>query len=111
MNVNPELIFGIILAGMVCLSLLGKLMPERQPKEKTFKCARCKTISHHNNRTIEAWRNNKKTFFCQSCHSKWLQSRPLQQRGRNNSRSGCLGVIVLFAIIPIAGYLLMRGYT
>jgi hypothetical protein len=77
---SPEVIFGIIIASVIVLSFLGKLLPKRQPKEKHFKCARCGTISRHTERTIEAWRNNKTKFFCQACHSKWLQSRPPQER-------------------------------
>jgi hypothetical protein len=117
MNISPELIFGVIVAGVVCLSIFEKLIPKNQPKERTFICTRCKLVSPHNQRTIEAWRNNKTTFFCQACHTKWLQSRPPQQRERNSysggsgSKSGCLGVIVLFAVVPLVGYLLVRVYA
>jgi len=117
MNITPELILGIVVATVFCLSIFGKLIPKRQPKEKTFVCTRCKVVSPHTRRTIEAWRDNKTTFFCQACHAKWLQSRPRQQRVRNSyaggsgSRSGCLGVIVLFAVIPLVGYLLVRAYA
>ncbi len=108
---SPELIIGAVIVGVVVLSLVGKLMPKRQPKESHFKCARCGAVSRHTERTIEAWRNNKTKFFCQSCHTKWLQSRPPQERehfsSAGGSRSGCLGVVVLFALVPLAGYLLL----
>jgi len=117
MNITPEVIFGIVIAAVFCLSILGRLIPKRQPKEKTFICMRCKSVSPHTQRTNEAWRNNKTTFFCQACHAKWLQSRPPQQlecnsyNGGSGSRSGCLGVIVLFAVVPLAGYLMVRVYA
>jgi DNA-directed RNA polymerase subunit RPC12/RpoP len=112
---SPETIIGIVVAGVVALSLIGKLLPKRQPKETHFKCSRCGANSRHTERTIEAWRNNKTKFFCQSCHAKWLQSRPPQERERfssaGGSRSGCLGVVVLFALVPLAGYLLVQAYA
>ena len=112
---SPETIIGIVVAGVIALSLIGKLLPKRQPKEMHFKCARCGANSKHTERTIEACRNNKTKFFCQSCHAKWLQSRPPQERERfssaGNSRSGCLGVVVLFALAPLAGYLLVQAYA
>ena len=112
---SPEVIIGIVVAGVIALSLVGKLLPKRQPKETRFKCSRCGAVSQHTERTIEAWRNNKTKFFCQSCHAKWLQSRPPQERERfssaGNSRSGCLGVVVIFALAPLAGYLLVQAYA
>jgi len=111
-QISPEVIFGVIITGAIVLSFLSKLLPRRQPKEKHFKCARCGAVSRHTERTIEAWRNNKNKFFCQSCHVKWLQSRPPQLfRGNAGSGSGCLGIVVLFAVIPLAGYLLTRVYA
>jgi hypothetical protein len=88
-----------------------------QPKEKQFQCARCGAISSHTERTIEAWRNKKTKFFCQACHSKWLASQPRQareqfsSRGSNGAPSGCLGVVVLFAVAPFAAYFLVRTYA
>jgi hypothetical protein len=114
---SPELIIGSVLVGVVVLSLVGKLVPKRQPKESHFKCARCGAVSRHTERTIESWRNNKAKFFCQACHSKWLQSRPPQERerfsssGGSGSGSGCFGVVVLFALVPLAGFLLVQAYA
>ena len=114
-QMSPELIIGAVIVGVVVLSFVGKLLPKRQPKETHFKCARCGAVSRHTERTIEAWHNNKTRFFCQSCHAKWLQSRPPQERERlssaGGSRSGCLGVVVLFALVPLAGFLLVQAYA
>lgn len=114
---SQETIFGIAIAVVIVLSLIGKFLPKRQPKEKHFRCARCGAISPHTERTIEAWRNSKAKFFCQACHAKWLQSRPPQGREQFSSRgsvgsgSGCLGIVVLFAFVPVAGYFLVRTYA
>jgi len=112
---SSEVIVGIIIAVVIALSLVGKLIPKRQPKETYFKCARCGTAALHTDRTIEAWRNNKTKFFCQTCHAKWLRSRPQQEHASfsssGSSKSGCLGVILLFAVVPLVGFHLVQIYA
>ena len=114
-EISPEIIFGIVIAGIVVFTFVSKLFSKRQPKEKQFKCYRCGIVSPHTERTIEAWRNSKTTFFCKACHAKWLQSRPPQEReqfsSRGNNRSGCLGIVIIFALVPLAGYLLVHAYV
>jgi hypothetical protein len=101
-----EVLFGAAVILVVVLSLLTKLGSNRQPPTQFFKCARCNTITRHTSRTIEAWRNSKTTFFCQACHTKWLQSRPSQEQvisSRPAARNrGCLGVIVLLVLVPVS---------
>lgn len=108
---SSELIIGSIVVAIIAFSFIAKLLPKSKPKETHFKCSRCGIVAQHTERTIEAWRNNKTKFFCQSCHSKWLQSRPPQERDRvysnHRSGSGCLGVVVLFALIPVIGFYLI----
>ena len=114
---SQETIFGIAIAAIITMFLIGKLFPKRQPKEKHFRCGRCGAFSPHTERTIEAWRNSKAKFFCQTCHANWLQSRPSQgreqvpYRGNAGSGSGCLGIVVLFAIVQVAGYFLVHTYA
>lgn len=114
---SPELVVVAIIVGILVVSLIGKLLPKRQPKETHFKCARCGAHSKHTDRTIEAWRNNKAKFYCPACHSKWLQSLPPRERenfshlGNASSRSGCLGVVVVFAVLPVATYFLVHAYA
>jgi hypothetical protein len=113
---SPEIIISLAVAALVGLGLVAKLIPQRMPPQKSFKCSRCGTAALHNNRTAEAWRNGKAKFFCQACHLKWLQSRPPQEReshfrhGSSRGGSGCLGVVVLFALLPL-GALLYRAYA
>ncbi|TNC71465.1 hypothetical protein FHI69_28330 [Janthinobacterium lividum] len=110
-----EVIVGAVIAGLVVIFFVGKHLSKKLPKETHFECARCGTVACHTDRTIEAWRNNKTAFFCQSCHIKWLHARAPRERERGaspagsrpGSRSGCLGVVVLFAVVPLAGFLLV----
>ena len=108
----PETIFGTAVIVVAVLALVAKLVPKRQPPEKFFKCSPCHTITRHHRRTIEAWRSGKPKFFCQACHANWLRSRPPQEReqfsspGSASGGSGCLGVVVLFALLPLGGMLL-----
>jgi hypothetical protein len=114
--VGPEIIFGIIAAAVAVFVLVARVLPKRLPTEKFFKCSRCNVTARHNDRTIEAWRNKKSKFFCQACHTKWLQSRPPQEREQFSSRSsssgksGCLGAVALFALLPL-GCLLAWAYA
>ncbi len=112
---TPEvLILAAIGGGAVLVGLILRFMPESKPKEVFFHCTRCKAVSRHNERTIEAWRNNKTHFFCQACHAKWLQSKPPREREQFSSGgsggSGCLGVVALFALLPM-GCLLTWAYA
>lgn len=112
---TPEVIFGIALAAAIAISLAVKFLPRRKPAEKFFKCVGCNAVSPHNNRTVEAWRNNKTKFFCQTCHAKWLQSRPLQGRehlSRRGSASGSSGCLVVVLLAPVSlGLLLAWAYA
>lgn len=98
-----DLIISVVVVFIIIFSFIAKLLYTSKPKETYFKCSRCGHVAQHTNRTIEAWRNNKKNFFCQSCHVKWLQSRA---QHNNFSGNGCLGIIVFFALIPVIGFYL-----
>ncbi|WP_426055917.1 hypothetical protein [Janthinobacterium sp. PSPC2-1] len=116
---SMEFIVGAVIAGLVVMFFAGKHFSKKLPKETHFECARCGTLARHTDRTIDAWRNNKTTFFCQSCHLKWVRARAPRERersasaagSRSASTSGCLGVVVLFAIVPLAGFLLVHAYA
>ena len=104
----PEVLIGAVVAVVVVIGVVAMLMPKRKPPSLVFKCGRCGTAARHNDRTSEAWRNGKTKFFCQTCHAKWLQSRPPQEReshSASGSGSGCLGVVVLFSLLPLGGLL------
>lgn len=114
-----ELIAVAVIAGLLVMFFAGKHFSKKRPKETHFECARCGTLARHTDRTIEAWRNNRTSYFCQSCHLKWLHGRAPRERERgtspagrsSRSPSGCLGVVVLFAVVPLAGFLLVHAYA
>ena len=106
----PEMLIGAAVVAVVVLGVVAKLVPKRKPPSPVFKCGRCGSAARHNDRTSEAWRAGKTKFFCQACHAKWLQSRSPQEResyasSGGGSGSGCLGVVVLFALLPLGGLL------
>lgn len=95
-------IIGIAAVLFVAVGVVSELLPKRKPPSLAFTCARCRKTTRHNARTEEAWRNGSKKLFCNACHQLWLQSRPQRiLRGR----SGCLGVVVLFALLPLGALL------
>lgn len=109
---SPDLIVGVAIVAVVALGLAAKLMPKRKPPSAVFQCSRCGTAARHNDRTSEAWRSGKTKFFCQACHAKWLQSRPPQERGPHSGRtSGCLGIVALFALLPLGALLAWATYA
>jgi hypothetical protein len=102
-----ETIFGVVVAVALALGIVSRLLPKPRPKETHFRCARCNARAPHTERTIEAWRQKKTKFFCQSCHKQWLESQPAQQRyagatATSRGRSGCLGVMTLLVVLPTA---------
>ena len=112
-----EFWIGIAFLAVFALSLVDKLIPKARPKENYFKCARCGTRTPHSERTIEAWRNKKTKFFCNTCHRKWLEKQPPKVRQEYSSlghpaTSGCLGVVLLLLAIPtVLGYVWLRFYA
>ena len=117
MNFDPEMIAVIVVATVALPLVLIGLISKSVPKDKTFRCARCKSIAPHSQRTINAWRKSKKKFFCDACHVKWLETLPPRAReraaylGGARSEFGCLGVVLLFAIVPGVIYVLVRVYA
>src|SRR5690606_28901604 len=110
---SPEAIFSVGVIALLGVFLLSRLAPKRMPPQKSFRCGRCGTSALHNERTAEAWRQGKTKFFCQTCHSHWIQSHPSQENSRHLGTpggSGCLGAAALFALLPV-GSLLAWAYA
>ena len=103
----------------------------RGPADLRYTCARCSSQETHSKRTLSAWESGSRKFFCNSCHSHWReaqppraqQSQPTSPSTRNSgpntsdslrykrspvqralapTRSGCLTVLLVLAIIPTA---------
>jgi hypothetical protein len=101
MDVSLEL---IAVVSAVAALLWFFFLRRKTPKDKTFRCARCKTVSQHSSRTINAWREGKTKFFCGSCHAQWLLTHPAARASvsARGSNSGCLSVLACLALIPLA---------
>src|ERR1700754_4245458 len=98
---TKDLIGAITLGALFLVALLFRRGGSHsgQPAERFFKCGRCKTLTAHNRRTIEAWRNDKTRFFCGACHAHWLQSHPAPvRRGRDP-----VATLVTLGIIAAVG--------
>ena len=101
---KPGVAFGVVVVALLVLAVLKWALGGARPRSQHFKCARCGTLTSHNQRTIEAWRNKRSTFYCQKCHAHWLASQP--GPGSDSFHpvrsNGCLEVIVVCALVPIA---------
>ncbi|MDN8660575.1 hypothetical protein [Stenotrophomonas indicatrix] len=113
-SMGPETLIGTAAAAIALVVVLALFNKKRQPPSRIFKCGRCGSAAHHNDRTSNAWRNGKTRFFCQACHRQWLQSQPPSERRSGDARSdftsstkngGCLGVLALLAVLPLGGWL------
>lgn len=102
----------------------------RGPGNMRFVCAGCSGQFTHTKRTVAAWEKGSRQVFCNACHKKWRNAQPRQAppsqaegagtsgetsnaretvrrpapafRGLRDSRSGCLGIVVLMVVIPVA---------
>jgi hypothetical protein len=92
----------VLLVGLILLIKVVFFRP-KLPESKTFRCARCSSVSAHSERTIEAWRRGITKLYCSKCHHLWLQSRPRSQYvSSQRSSSGCLSVVFLTVAVPSA---------
>jgi hypothetical protein len=109
-------IVGVILLGIVFLVVAFFVRAgsdSRRPREKSFNCWRCKALTPHTQRTIEAWRNGKTRLFCGACHAHWLQShpppasqpRPISGGYRPRRRSSPVGALVVFGVVVVMSVL------
>lgn len=93
-------VLGVVL--VLAIVLFPGLFFWKKPKAKTFTCTRCERLAPHTPRTIDAWRQKKTEFFCDDCHARWLLAHPEHQLSKMRaSHSGCLGVVILFAALPV----------
>lgn len=94
------------IAAIVALLVLNR---QKKPKESHFSCARCRTVVPFDARTIHAWNNGFVKLYCSACHKRWLAENPqnidyaptLINRYRPSGQ-GCLGLLCLLVLFPIA---------
>jgi hypothetical protein len=64
MHVPLEIVFVVMAIAAVLLFFNSR---RKQPKVKTFRCARCSATAPHTARTLNAFREGKTKFFCAAC--------------------------------------------
>jgi hypothetical protein len=122
----PSAIIGVAVLLLFVLVLRNKSTKQsdrvrpKGPGSLRYECVKCKGQFIHSDRTIGAWEKGNRRTFCDSCHKKWLASKPKITQPQHNSKqpvfrrspaqssrsssqntSGCLGVLILLAIVPI----------
>lgn len=76
---------------------------QKKPKERLFNCARCRQVTEHDSRTIQAWNKGFVKLYCRNCHRQWLENSKRHERSVKNSKSGCLGAMALIFFAPLFG--------
>ncbi len=100
-NLNNFIPFGV--AAIIAITLLFR---QKKPKESHFTCVRCKVVAKFDKRTVQAWSKGMDKIYCSACHQQWLsshleQTTHLKQAAQSGgSKSGCLGVFVVLALLP-----------
>ena len=90
--------------GVPAVIALFILSRQKKPKEKSFRCSRCRTIAEHDSRTIQAWNSGFTKLYCRACHLQWLKDNPRQEHAPMQSKGGgCLGVLALLFVLPALG--------
>jgi hypothetical protein len=128
MRMAPELVAGVFAVVVVLVGLVVQRSrarrtrtvgrPEsRGPSNLRYTCAGCSQQFTHSRRTLGAWKKGTRQFYCSACHTRWRSARAAppgsrvpQADGRGGSGpsgapagsgSGCLGVALLLAVVPL----------
>lgn len=95
---------------IVLAVIFFKYFPAKRDKEPTlFNCARCGGQSVHTERTLTAWRNNKKPY-CNDCHKRWLAANTGKPAFKYKNNAGCLGFVVIFILVPTSYFIVQVIY-
>jgi hypothetical protein len=100
-------VFGLLLGAIVIKSIFTSIFAKKPPA--TFRCARCRREVPHDKRTIEAWRSDKRKFFCQECHNKWRETHQAIRTTVGSGRGGCmLPLTLILSLFALGAYAMMR---
>ncbi len=98
----------VLLAIVLAVILVLKFIPAKREREPSlFNCARCGCQSVHTERTLTAWRNNKKPY-CNDCHKRWLESNAGKLPLKYKNNAGCFGFIAILIVVP-CGYFIVQA--
>lgn len=77
---------------------------KKKPKEKSFRCSRCRKVEDYDSRTIQAWNNGFVKLYCNACHLQWLKDNPRQDHvSMHGKGGGCLGMLAFLLMMPVFG--------
>ena len=101
------IVVGLLIGIIAIRAIIKSIFSARPPA--TFRCARCRRVVPHDNRTIEAWRSGKHKFFCQECHNKWRETHPAIRTLVGGGGGGCmLPLTLILSLIALGAYAMMR---
>ena len=90
---------------VIAFLLIGRLKRALgKPPSETYRCGKCRRTFRHDARTVKAWRNGFRKFYCPECHAAWRCKKDAEQFVRDqeySGRGGCLGVILLCVAVAV----------
>ena len=103
---NDRLInLAVGVAVVIIFLLIGRLKRSlRKPPGETYRCGRCRRMFRHDARTVKAWRNGFRKFYCPECHAAWRCKKDAEQFVRDQEyagRGGCLVVVLLCVAVAV----------
>lgn len=100
-------IVGLLISLIAIRAIIKSIFNAKPPA--TFRCARCRREVPHDKRTIEAWRSDKRKFFCQECHNKWRETHQAIRTTVGNGRGGCmLPLTLILSLFALGAYAMIR---
>lgn len=101
-----EVVIGLIALIVVFQILKNIWLGIISPKTGSpFTCSNCGRKAQHSGRTVGAWKDGFRRFYCGRCHHLYTQATPT-----SSSSSGCFGVVVLGAITPATVAIILYCY-
>ena len=74
---------------VIVFLLIGRLKRSlRKPPSETYRCGRCRRTFRHDARTVKAWRNGFRKFYCPDCHAAWRCKKDAEQFVRDQEYAG-----------------------
>ena len=91
----------VVAVVVIVFLLIGRLKRSlRKPPSETYRCGGCRRTFQQDARTVKAWRNGFRKFYCPECHAAWRCKKDAEQFVRDqeySGRGGCLVAVLLCA--------------
>lgn len=98
-----EIVIVLGLIGIVTYAIFAGISPQSSAPSlgENFACSGCGKAQQHSHRTITAWKNGARSFYCKQCHGQWRD----QQANSAPATSGC-AVFLPILVLPFFALLL-----